>query len=132
MLHFLLPPHIQTLPMISLRSKNPPDSLSGFNTFVNMSKRFCRNPMISTSSAMINIGYHTSFKLATKSGYICRRSVSPGPIGSFTHFVMGLTLSPKLWVAMSFELNTPPFLGLHPSIQCGPPSTIFSTIIGHL
>jgi hypothetical protein len=63
---------------------------------------------------MINIGYHTSFRLETKYGYICRRSVSLGPIGSFTHFVMGLTLSPRLWVAMIFELNTPPFLGLHP------------------
>jgi hypothetical protein len=31
-----------------------------------------------------------------------------------------------------FELSIPPFLGLHPSVQCGPPSTILPTIIGHI
>jgi hypothetical protein len=102
----------QTLPLISLRSTKPPDSLSGFNTSANRSRRFCRNPMLSTSSAMINTGYHTSFRLATKSGYICRRSISPGPIKSFTHSVMGLTLSPRLWVAMLLSST------LHPSLVC--------------
>jgi hypothetical protein len=115
MLHFLLPPHRQTLPMISLRSTKPPDSLSGFSTSANSCRRFCRNPMLSTSSAMINTGYHTSFRLATKSGYICRRSVSQGPIESSTHFAMGLTLSPRLWVTMLLSST------LHPSLaytQC--------------
>jgi hypothetical protein len=112
MLHFLLQPHRQTLPLINLRSKKPPYSLSRFNTSANRSRRFCRNPMLSTSSAMINTEYHTSFRLATKSGYIFKRSVSSGPIGSFTHFVMGLTLSPRMWVAMLLSST------LHPSLFC--------------
>jgi hypothetical protein len=112
MLYFLLPPPRQTLPLISLQSTKPLDSLSGFNTSANRSKRFCRNPMLSTRSTMINIGYHTSFRLAKKSSYICRRSVSLGPIKSFSHFVMGLTLSPRLWVAILL-IST-----LHPSLVC--------------
>jgi hypothetical protein len=114
MLNFLFPSHRQTLPMISLRSTKPPDSLSGFNTFTNRSRIFCINPMLSTINTMINTGYHTSFSLATKFGYICR-SISWGPIGSFAHFIMGLTLSPRLWVATLLSST------LHPSfayIQC--------------
>jgi hypothetical protein len=101
--------------MISLRSKNPPDSLSGFSTSANRFRRFCRSPMLSTRSTMINTRYHTSFKLATKSSYICRRSVSQGPIEISTHFAMGLTLSPRLWVEMILSST------LHPSLvytQC--------------
>jgi hypothetical protein len=96
MLHSLLPLHRHNIPLISLRLTKMPNSLSGFNTSANRSKRFYRNPMLSTSSAMINTGYHTSFRLVTKSGYINRRSVSPGPIESFTHFVMGLTVNSNL------------------------------------
>jgi hypothetical protein len=88
MLHYLLQPHRQTLPMFSLRPTNPPDSLSGFNTSSNRSMRFCRKPMLSTSSAMINTGYHTSFRLETRSGYICRRSILQGPIRSSAHFTI--------------------------------------------
>jgi hypothetical protein len=44
---------------------------------------------------------------------------------------MGLTLSPRLWVTM-FLISTLPLPWLAPSFQCGPPPTIFSTIIGHL
>ena len=62
------------------------------------------------NSAMINTGYHTSFRLVTKSGYISRRSVSRGPIGSFAHFAMGLTLSPRLWVTMLLSSTLPPSL----------------------
>jgi hypothetical protein len=112
MFHFLLPPHRKTLPLIILQSTKPPDSLRGFNTSVNRSRRFCRNPMLSTSNSMINIGYHTNFKLATQFGYICRRSISSSPIKSFSHFVMGLTLSPRLWVAMLLSST------LHPSLVC--------------
>jgi hypothetical protein len=112
MLHYLLPPHRHTLPMFSLRSTEPPDSLSGFSTSANRSMRFYRNPMISTSNAMINIGYRTSFKLETMSRYICRRNISQGPIGSSTHFSMGLTPSPRLWVTMLLSST------LHHSLAC--------------
>jgi hypothetical protein len=96
MLHYLLKPHKQNLPMFSLRMKNPPDSLNGFNTSTNGSMRFCRKSILSTSGIMINIGYHTSFRLEIRSGYICRKSVLQGPIEISTHFTMGLTLSPRL------------------------------------
>jgi hypothetical protein len=124
MLHYLLPPHKETLPMFSLRRTKSPDSLSVFNTFSNRSTQFCRNPMLSKRSTMINTGYRTSFRLETKSGYICRRSVSHGPIESSSHFSMGLTLSPRLWVAMILRST------LHPSLAY----TQFSmwTSFGHI
>jgi hypothetical protein len=127
MLHFLLPPHRQTLPLMSLRSTKPSDSLSRFNTSTNRSRRFYRNPMLSTNNPMINTRYHTSFRLATKSSYICRRSVSPGSIRSFTHFIMGLTLSPRLWVEMILSST------LHPSLVCIQSSTwnSFDHILHH-
>jgi hypothetical protein len=106
MLHYLLQPHRHTLPMFSLRPTKLQYSLRGFNTSTNRSMRFCRKPMLSTSNAMINTWYHTSFRLETNSGYICRRSVLQGPIESYTITkVVGNNV---------FELNTPPFLGLHP------------------
>jgi hypothetical protein len=112
MLHFLLPPYKQNLPIISLRSTKPPDSLRRFNTSANRPKRFCINPMLSTSNTMINTVYHTSFSLDTNSGYICKRTASHVPIGSSSHFTMGLTLSPRSWVAMIL-IST-----LHPSLAC--------------
>jgi hypothetical protein len=112
MLHYLLQPHMQNLPMFSLRPKNTPDSLSGFNTSADRSMIFCRNPMLSTSSAMINTRYRTSFRWETRFGYICRKIALHGPIGSSTHFAMGLTLSPRLWVAMLLSSTR------HPSLAC--------------
>ena len=96
MLHYLFQPHIQNLPMFSLRLINPPDSLSRFNTSTNRSMIFSKNPMLSTIIAIINTGYYTSFRLEIKSGYICRRSILQGPTRSSSHFAMGLTLSPRL------------------------------------
>jgi hypothetical protein len=112
MLHYLLQPHRQALPMFILRLRKTPDSLSRFITSANRSMRFCRKPMLSTSNAMINTMYHTSFRLETSSSYIFRRSVLQGPMGSFTHFTMGLTPSPRLWVAMILSST------LHPSLDC--------------
>ena len=124
MLHFLFPPHGQTLLLISRWLTKPPDSLSRLSTSTNRSRRVCKDPMLSIRSAMINTGYHTSFRLATKFGYIWRKSVSPGPIGSFTHLFMGLKLAPRLWVAMILRST------LHPSLAC----TQFSmwTSFGHI
>jgi hypothetical protein len=115
MLHYLFPPHRHTLPMFSLRLTMPPYSLSRFNTSINRSRRFFKNPMLSTSNTMIDTGYHTDFRLETKCGYIYRRIVSQGSIESSIHFSMGLTLSPRLWVAMLLSST------LHPSLaftQC--------------
>jgi hypothetical protein len=100
--------------MFSLRPTKPPDSLSGFNTSTNRSMRFCRNPMLSTSNAMINTGYHTSFRWETRSGYICRKNALQGPIRSSVPLRYGPYTITKVVGSNSFELNTPPFLGLHP------------------
>jgi hypothetical protein len=110
MLQYLLQPHRHKLPMFSLRLTKPPDSLSGFNTSANRSMKFCRNPMLSTSSAMINIRYFTSFRWETRSGYICRNNSLQGPIISSIHFTMGLTLSPRLWETMHLVSTLPPSL----------------------
>jgi hypothetical protein len=97
---------------VQSEAKKSTRSLSGFSTSSNRSMRFCRNPMLSTSSAMINTGYRTSFRYEIRSGYICRKSALQGPIGSSTHFAMGLTLSPRMWVAMILSST------LHPSLAC--------------
>jgi hypothetical protein len=110
MLHYLLQPHRQTLPMFILRPKNPLDTLSRFITSANRSMRFYKNPILSTSNTMINTGYHTSFRLLTRFGYICRKSILQGPIESSAHFAMGLTLSARLWVAMILISTLYPYL----------------------
>jgi hypothetical protein len=112
MLHYLLQQHRQILPMFIRRPTKPLDSLSRFSTTTNMSKRFCRNPMLSTSSTMINIGYHISSKWETRSGYICRKNALQGPIEISFHFTMDLTLSPSLWVTMILSST------LSPSLAC--------------
>jgi hypothetical protein len=112
MLHYLLQPHRKNLPIFSLRPTNPPVSLSRFNTSANRSMRFCRRPMLTTSSAMINTEYRTSFRRDTRSGYICRKTGLQGPIGSSSHFAMGLTLSPRLCIAMLLSST------FHPSLAC--------------
>jgi hypothetical protein len=124
MLHYLLPSHRKNIPMFILRTIKPPYSLSGFSTSTNMSMRFCRNPMLSTSSAMLNTGHHTSSKCEISSCYICRKSTLQGPTGGSSHFNFGLTLSPRLWVVMILSST------LHPSLVF----TQFSmwTFFGHI
>ena len=117
--------------MPTQRLTKPPDSLKRFNTFNNRSMIFCRNPMPSTSSAMINIGFHTNSKWATMFGCICRKITSQDPIGSFVHFTMGLTPSPRIWMRMILNWVFP-LPWRTPSIQCGPPSPILFTIVGHI
>jgi hypothetical protein len=124
MLHYLLQPHINNLPMFILISTNPPDSLSGFNTSANRSMRICRKPMLSTSSAIINTRYHTIFRWETRSSYIYRKSALQGPIRSSPHFFMGLTLSPRLWVVMLLSST------LHPSLDCT--ECLMWTSFGHI
>jgi hypothetical protein len=127
MLHYLLQPYKQNLPMFSLIPTMPPDSLSGFNTSASRSMRFCRKPMLSTSNAMINTRCRTSFRLETRCGYICRNNILQGPIGSSTHFYMGLTLSSRLWVNLILSST------LHPSLACTQCSmwTTFNRIFHH-
>jgi hypothetical protein len=63
---------------------------------------------------MINIGCHISFKWATKFGCTCRKNALQDPIRSFAHSIMGPYTITKAMGDNSFELNIPPFLGLHP------------------
>jgi hypothetical protein len=127
MSHYLLQPHKKNIPMFCLRLINPTDSLSGFITSSNRSMRFSRKLMLSTSNTMINSGYHTSLRWETRFGYIYRKIALYGPIGSSTHFSIGLTLSPRLWVVMILRLT------LHPSLACTQCSmwTSFNHIFHH-
>jgi hypothetical protein len=68
---------------------------------------FCREPMPSTSSTIVNIGYHTSFRWEIRHDYICRKSTSQDPIIISTHCDMGLTPSPRLWVRMILNQVSP-------------------------
>jgi hypothetical protein len=127
MFHYLFQPHGQNLPMFNMRPTKPPDSLNGFSTSTNRSMRFGKKPMLSTSSAMINTGYRTSFRWDTSSGYICRKSALQVPIESPALFAMGLTLSPRLWVEMFFSST------FNPSLACTQCSmwTSFNHIFHH-
>jgi hypothetical protein len=90
-----------------VRLTKPLDSLSRFNKSTNRSMRFYKNPLLSTSNAMINTRYHTNFRWDTSFGYICRKSASQGPIESSVHFSMGLTLSLRMWVKMILSSTFP-------------------------
>jgi hypothetical protein len=131
MSHYPLHPHRKNHPMLNLRLTKPPSLLNGFNTSDNRSMIFYRNPMLSTNNAMINTGCHTSFRWETRSGCICRKSTLQDPIRS---------LSTSLWTLHHhqgcgwqwFWAKYSPLPWPAPSVQCGPPSTILPTIIGHI
>jgi hypothetical protein len=82
-------------------------SLRGSNTSTNRFRIFYRSPMPSTSSAMINIKCHTSFRWETKFGCTCRKNALQGLIESFIHSVMDPTPSPRLWVTMILSSTFP-------------------------
>jgi hypothetical protein len=111
MLHFLLPPHKQNLPLISLRSTKPPDSLSGFSTSSNTSRRFCRNTMLSTSSTMIK---PHQFQVGNKVWLHLQKERLIGPHRKLRPLRYGPYTITKVVGSNAFELNTPPFLRLHP------------------
>ena len=75
--------------------------------------------MLSTSNNMINIGCHTTSRWAKKCGYICRRSLT-GPDHKLFPLRYGPYTITKAIGKNAFELNIPPFLGLHPifNVDC--------------
>jgi hypothetical protein len=97
MLHFPLRSPRLTHLLLQLKLTKPPGSLSGSITSSNRFMISYISPMTSTSSAMINIGCHISFRWATKFGCTCRKNALKDPIRSFAHSVMGHTPSPRLW-----------------------------------
>jgi hypothetical protein len=127
MLYFpLWSPRLTPL-VLQLRLTKPPNSLRGSNTSTNRFRISYRSLMTSTSSAMINIELHISFRWATKFGCTCRKNALQDPIGSFSHFDMGRTPSPRLWGIMLL-LST--FLLSLACIQCST-WTSFSLISHH-
>ena len=78
--------------------------IAAFNTSSNRSMIYWSEVMLSTSNAMINIGFHTSSRWATKFGYICRRSASLGPNASFAHSDIGHIPSVRMWGTMPSSL----------------------------
>jgi hypothetical protein len=100
--------------LLQLKLKKPPSSLSGSKTSTNRFSISYRSPMTSSSNTMIKTECHISFRLATNFGCTSGKNVSHDPIRILSHFVMGLTPSPRMWVIISLEINLPHFLGLHP------------------
>jgi len=105
------PYHLQLLTQIQLMSNRKPirqtASLSTSNISASRSMTFWRNQMPSTSSNMINIGYHTSFGWATKSVCICRRNTLLEPIVNSDHSDMFLTPLLRLWATMHLSSAFP-------------------------
>jgi hypothetical protein len=110
MLHYLLQLHKHNIPMFSLRWKKPLDLLSVFSTCTNRSMRFFKNAMLSTSSAMNNTRCCTSFRWETRPSYICIKRTLHNPIRRSSHFSMGLTISPRLWIEMILSSILHPYL----------------------
>jgi hypothetical protein len=86
--------------LLKLRLTKPPDSLRGSSTSTNRFRISYKSLMTSTSSGMINIEFHISFRWATKFGCTCKKNALQDPIGSFAHSIMGRTPSPRLWGIM--------------------------------
>ena len=103
MLHYPLRPPRTTHPLLQLKLTKPPGSLSGSSTSANRFRISYKSPMTSTSSAMINIGCHISFRCATKFGCTCRKNALQDPIRRFTHSIMGHTPSPRPWGIIIFS-----------------------------
>jgi hypothetical protein len=124
MLHYPWRPPRSTHPLLHQKLTKPPGSLSGSSTFVNKFRIFYKSLMPSTSSSMINIGCHISFRWGTKFGCICKENALQGPIRSFSHSVMSRTPSPRLWVTIILSSTFPP------SLACIQSSTWLS--FGHI
>jgi hypothetical protein len=114
MLHFPLRSPRPTPLLLQLRLTKPPGSLRGSNTSTNRFRISYRSPMTSTSSAMINIGCHISFRWVTKFGCTCRKNALQDPIEKLHPLCYGPYTITKAVGDNDFELNIPPFLGLHP------------------
>jgi hypothetical protein len=97
MLHFPLRSPRLTHLLLQLKMTKPPGSLSRSSTSANKFRISYKIPMTSTNITMINIGCRISFRWVTKFGCTCIKNALQDPIGSFTHFVMDRTLSPKPW-----------------------------------
>ena len=107
MLHYHFRPHRKNHPYRKLKLTKPLGSLNESITSSNRFRIFCRSPMPSTSTAMINTGCHTSFRWEIKFGCICRMNALQGPIISFVHSAMDLIPSPRLWVTMILRSTFP-------------------------
>jgi hypothetical protein len=98
---------------VQSKVKKPLDSLRIFNTSTNRSMRFCRKSMLSTSNSMINTG--TTQVSGGRQGLVTfvERSLT-GPHQKLCPLFYGPYTITKVVGDNDFELNTPPFLGLHP------------------
>jgi hypothetical protein len=114
MLHFPLRSPRPTHLLLQLKLTKPPGSLSGSSTSTNRFRISYRSPMTSTNNAMINIGCHISFRWATKFGCTCRKNALQDPIRKLHPLYYGSYTITKAMGDNYFELNIPPFLGLHP------------------
>ena len=117
--------------MFSLKLINPPSLL---NASIKSSNRFMISwimPMISRNNIMINIRCHISFKWMTKFGCIYRRmpcrspSEGPNPLIWALHHHQGCG-------RQCFQAQQSPIPWLASNVQCGPPSAILFTIVGHI
>jgi hypothetical protein len=97
MLHFPLRSPQPTHILLQLKLTKPSGSLRKSITSANRFRISYRSPMTSTNNTMINIGCRISFRWVTKFGCTCRKNALQDPIGSFTHSIMGRTLSPRSW-----------------------------------
>jgi len=86
--------------MLILRLIEQPNLLNESNTSNNKFIIFYIKPIPSTSSATINIRYHTSFRWEIRYGCIWRKSASQDPIEIYFHSDTSLTPSPRLWVGI--------------------------------
>jgi hypothetical protein len=117
MLHCPLHPHRKSRPMYKLNPTKPPSSLNESITSSNRLRIFCKSPMPSTRSSMINAGCHMIFRWAIKFGCNCRKNSIHDPIKIFIHFAMDLTPSPRMWVTIILSSTFPHSLACTPCLM---------------
>jgi hypothetical protein len=79
MFHYPLHPQKHNHSMRKPKLKKPPGSLNESNASPNRFRIFCRSPIPSTRSAMINIVCHTSFRWEINFGCTCRKNTLHDP-----------------------------------------------------
>jgi hypothetical protein len=114
MFHFPLGSPRLTHILLQLKLTKPPSSMRRFNTSANNFRMSYRSPMTSTSNNMINIKCHISFRWGDKVWFHLQKEHLTIPHQNLLPLHYGWYTITKAVRDNSFELNIPPFLGLHP------------------
>jgi hypothetical protein len=114
MLHFPLRSPRLTHLLLQLKLTKPPSSLSGSSTSTNRFRISYRSPMTSTNKCHDQHRVPHKFQVGDKVWLHLQKERLTGPHRKLLPLHYGSYTITKAMGDNSFELNIPPFLGLHP------------------